>query len=350
MGQDCKIEWTDATANPIRARNRATGKVGHFCVKVSPGCAHCFAERLQVRFGNRVRYIQADADKVELFLDRVLLDKLRRTRAPRRVFWQDMSDLFHPMVPFEWIAEMWRVFHQTPHLTHQVLTKHPDRMAEFLARCGDRHAMGWITHDGTRPRDSYGGTGIIVGTDKTWPLPNVWLGTSVEDQERDYRIRHLLNCPATVRFLSVEPLLGPLDLSPWLPVDDPDARDGCLIDWVIVGGESGPGARPMHPDWVRDLRDQTQAAGVAFFFKQWGAWAPACDYYEEEDDIRERALDQRHLLLSLDGRHLRPFDRPNCPLDGQPPLGTWVMHRVGKKAAGRVLDGRTWDQLPKGAA
>ena len=189
------------------------------------------------------------------------------------------------MVPAEWLADPLALIAQTPHLDWLLLTKRPELWRERI------HAACW-------PASSPGGGSLAAAWKGGSPPPNVWIGTSVEDQQRaEERVPHLLKIPARVRFLSCEPLLGELDLGflidgePW------------LVDWVICGGESGPGARPMHPAWARSLRDQCQEAGVAFHFKQWGAWAPS-QYFG------------------------------------------WACSRVGKKKAGRELDGRTWDEVP----
>jgi protein gp37 len=268
------------------------------------------------------------------------LDQPRRWAKPRRIFVNSMSDLFHKDVPDEYIAQVWQVMATTPRHTYQILTKRPARMRSWLNRCA--RWDGYITHNG-EPVSSYGGSGLIVGYPDApvrrpgwdtgprggklrykpepvswgWPLPNVWLGVSVESQQwADIRIPALLDTPAAVRFLSCEPLLGPVNLRTDLMVgmacDPPDG-----IGWVIAGGESGPGARPMHPDWARSLRDQCQAADVPFLFKQWGEW--------------------------------RPLAGNECAQIGDEwPAGTraGMCRRIGKKAAGRELDGRTWDEYP----
>lgn len=246
VGDKSAIEWTEATWNPV------TG-----CDRVSEGCDHCYALTLAARLkamGNP-RY-QRDGDPrrsgpgfgVTLHEDQLQLPF--RWRRPRSVFVNSMSDLFHDAVPDEFIAKVWDVMVRTPQHTYQVLTKRPGRMASLLGRRG----LEFCASEGSVPR----------------PQPNIWLGTSVENQKwADVRIPKLLQTPSAVRFLSCEPLLGPISLEAWLtPLDN----DG--IDWAIVGGESGPGARPMHPEWARSLRDQCVAAAVPFFFKQWGGRTP----------------------------------------------------------------------------
>jgi protein gp37 len=357
VGQQTGIEWTDATWNPV---------VG--CRKVSEGCRHCYAKTLHdlrhaaSKAGKRVplQYARPFED-VQVMPDR--LEDPHHWRKPRRVFVNSVSDLFHEDVPDDFLARVFGVMRSEPRHTFQVLTKRPARMLDFLTRCR-LCEHDWITHDGTNPT-AFGGTGVIVGDPGTWPLPNVWLGVSVEDQQRaDERIPHLLRTPAAVRFLSCEPLLGPVDLGQGI---EPVHADDCLncgwdgerfidkekyeftsrgdlicpecgyasgmtsakasdesagIDWVIAGGESGTGARPMHPDWVRSLRDQCQAAGVAFFFKQWGEFIPA-DW--------DRGGPTGSFPVSLSD-----FQEVNG----------YRCVRVGKKAAGRQLDGREWSEFP----
>lgn len=318
MGDRTGIEWTEATWNPV------TG-----CTKVSPGCDHCYAEGIAHRFAGTKAY----PNGFEVTLRPERLDQPLRWRRPRRIFVNSMSDLFHKDVPDEYIAKVFAVMAAAPRHTFQILTKRHGRMRSLLS--GDRwllqvgdagEAMGLLDH-----------RALIEGT---WPLPNVWCGVSVEDQRwADIRIPALLETPAAVRFISAEPLLGPVQLQHewlapraiacWAPGHEPSTEDRAalaqvlraalrqldrkdpsdpaptFLDWVIVGGESGPGARAMHPDWARTLRDQCQAAGVPFLFKQWGEYA-----VEHESSIGG------------------------------------AMKRVGKKAAGRELDGRTWDEYP----
>jgi len=218
MGNKSTIEWTDATWNPV------TG-----CRKISPGCKHCYAERLALRLqamGNR-RY--RNGFLVTLHPDQLNLPL--RWREPRRIFVNSMSDLFHEAVPDRFIMQAFEIMGQAHWHVFQILTKRADRLANLAPE------LPWA--------------------------PNVWQGVSVETRRYFPRIERLRDVPAAVRFLSLEPLLGPL---PGLPLDG--------IDWVIVGGESGPDHRPMRGEWVREIRDQCQAVGVPFFFKQWGGLRP----------------------------------------------------------------------------
>ncbi|MCT9932422.1 phage Gp37/Gp68 family protein [Planotetraspora sp. A-T 1434] len=251
MSDRSSIEWTDATWNPV------TG-----CTKVSPGCDRCYAETFAERWrGTKGHYFENGFD-VQLRPDK--LDQPLRWKKPRRIFVNSMSDLFHKDVPDDYIARVFALMALTPQHTYQILTKRHGRMRSLL-NSGHFVAKVWGEVDKRAP-----GVGAqAVSMWPSMPLPNVWLGVSVEDQKwADLRIPALLETPAAVRFLSCEPLLGPVDLAKSVPAK-PYWHDG--IDWVIVGGESGPGARPMHPDWVRSLRDQCQAANVAFFMKQAGA-------------------------------------------------------------------------------
>lgn len=261
MSDNSTIEWTDATWNPV------TG-----CEEVSPGCDHCYAKTFAERFrGTPGHYFEQGFD-VQLRPDKLLLPF--RWRKPRKVFVNSMSDLFHKDVPDAYIAEVFSVMARTPEHTYQVLTKRHGRMRSLLNRPSFRDNLA------------------VWGP---WPLPNVWLGVSVEDQARaDLRIPALLETPAAVRWISAEPLLGPVNLHAVRGLsgqyghqgahrgigtaDCPTERhhhhdDRCRfpLDWVVVGGESGRGARPMHPAWARSLRDQCAEARVPFHFKQAGS-------------------------------------------------------------------------------
>lgn len=236
MADNSAIEWTEATWNPV------TG-----CTKVSDGCQNCYAETFAERWRGIPGHPYEQGFDLRFWPER--LEQPLKWKRPRLIFVNSMSDLFHQRVPSSFIEKVFEVMAQTPHHTYQMLTKRPHRMASVLRR---------IQPD---------------------PLPHVWLGTSIESDEFVWRADHLRQVPASVRFLSLEPLLGPLP-----------SLDYTAIDWVIVGGESGPRHRPMEMDWVREIRTSSREAGSAFFFKQVGGRTP--------------------------------------------------------KANGRELDGRTWDEMP----
>ncbi len=264
------IEWTDATWNPV------TG-----CSKVSPGCAHCYAETLSLRRGWSAKpWIEKNASgNVILHFDR--LEMPLHWRKPRRVFVDSMSDLFHAEVLTAFLDDVFAVMALTQHLTYQILTKRPVRM------------LAYVDHPST-PGNVEAIVDRIAGERRwcppplAWPLPNVWLGVSAEYQRQaDERIPILLDTPAAVRFVSVEPMLGPIDLhaDQWPACSRyPDAA----IDWVIVGGESGPRRRPFDPDWARSLRNQCAAAGVPLFVKQLGGARPGADLENLPPDLRIR--------------------------------------------------------------
>lgn len=246
MSDRTKIQWTDATWNPV------TG-----CTRVSPGCDHCYALTLAERFrGTPGHYFEQGFDVV------LRPDKLEQPlhwKKPRLVFVNSMSDLFHEQIPDEYIARVWAVMAMSRRHTFQVLTKRHGRMRSLLNRPEFWRAVRRsVTTDLNRIPEAVG----LVRD----PLPNVWLGVSVEDQKwANIRIPALLDTPAAIRFISAEPLLGPVDIFASSKID----RDPGL-DWVIVGGESGRGARPMDPSWARTLRDECVQSGIAFHFKQWG--------------------------------------------------------------------------------
>jgi protein gp37 len=238
------IQWTDETWNPV------TG-----CSKVSPGCAHCYAETLALtRLAGKTGYPglpwTPENAEANVVLRPERLRKPLSWKEPRRVFVNSMSDLFHELVPPEYIDQVFAVMARAPQHTFQVLTKRPERMPGYLVGDGITRRP-WIA------------LAAQMNIDDRWPLPNVWLGTSIENDRFVGRADPLRETPAAVRFLSLEPLLGPLP-----------SLDLTGIDWVIVGGESGPEHRPIRVEWVRDLRDRCNAAGVAFFFKQWGGRTP----------------------------------------------------------------------------
>lgn len=302
MGDKSKIEWTEATFNPWWG-----------CTKISPGCDHCYAERDSKRFAPGLwgvdggRRLFGDAHWNQPFTWNA---RAQRAGKRMRVFCASMADVFdnHPAVTDE-RERLWRVIEETPMLDWQLLTKRVSNVAKMVP--------------------------------PTWMLagfpPNVWMGISVVNQEEaDRDVPKLLRLPVRVRWLSCEPLLGPIDLRSHLEGhctlhdfaggfcvqrDHPEVQ---RLGWVVVGGESGPKARPMHPEWARSLRDQCAAAGVPHLFKQWGEWLP-CGMVTDQPHNTNRSP-------------------PGAEIDGH------RFVRIGKRAAGRLLDGRTWDEYPSRVA
>lgn len=341
MADGTKIEWTDATWNPI------TG-----CSVVSPGCTNCYAMRLA---GTRLKHLPSRASLTvdskagpvwngKIRLNSEWLDQPLRWKRPRRIFVCAHGDLFAENVPDEWIDQAFAVMALAPQHTFQVLTKRAARMRAYVSALPGRAdavaraaACLWPGEDSD---EAYYPVDEAIRS----PLPNVWLGVSAEDQRRaDERIPDLLATPAAVRFVSAEPLLGPIDLSRAIPGTSRSPlkggnSDGSAaitdwaglprLDWIIVGGESGPGARPMHPTWARAMRDQCAAAGVPFFFKQWGSWAH---------------------IPGLEKAPYRPTERLR---DGGPKfqrqdLDGAAMLNLGKKGSGRMLDGVEHNGFPE---
>lgn len=318
MAENSKIEWTDHTFNPW---------IG--CQVASPdGCKNCYAEALVQRFGDdfsQRRRTSAANWKLPLKWNAQAEREGRRFR----VFCASLADVFDNQVPVQWRRDLFDLIEATPHLDWLLLTKRIGNARRLYA-------------------DAY------LDSARPWPA-NVWLGATVVNQEEaDRDIPKLLAVPARVRFLSIEPMLGPIELGlrceNWSDdiVMDPEtgacecckACDytgiGNAIDWVICGGESGPHARPMHPDWARSLRDQCSAAGVPFLFKQWGEWTPGVNVIRMHGKVRTAELHE-------DGWHLYREDlaRDDGHIDDEPDL-----YRVGKKEAGRLLEGRIHDGFP----
>jgi protein gp37 len=372
MAANTSIEWTDATWPVIAG-----------CKEISPGCANCYSARLTAtRLRHTPKYrglavIGANGHPRFTGESRLAREHLHwpmKWRAPRRIFVADMSDLFYERVTDGEIMDVFRVISGCPLHTFQILTKRPERMAEWFRKWADVAEPGaeWdaklvrgpaevrAAHSSARSRlfaDMIEGWGTPpdgaaypsydwMEGPRWWPaiFHNAWLGVSVEDRKHGLpRIDALRRIPAAVRFLSIEPLLedlGTIDLSG--------------IHQVIVGGESGPGARPMHPDWARSIRDQCVAARVSFFFKQWGHHAP---WLDESRFTHSGAEEREHVWLAPNGDHgacwIIDDDGSWSNWTGEPPMGpdgitttAAVLAPIGKKRAGRILDGRTWDEFP----
>lgn len=342
------IEWTDKSINPIRAR--LNGYDGHHCQKISDGCKHCYASNFQPRFGMPTFDKAVGRKMVEHYLDVSKFEQVLRRREPTKWFWSDMTDLFGEWVSFEWIAACVGVMLATPWHTHQILTKRSKRLLAFhrwVNQNGDADRV--VACQAARvlyPSENDRGAHLMFEHHAAgeWPPPNVWWGVSAEDQNHaNERVSRLLRCPAAVRFVSAEPLLGPIRFGdvPGLNLVGQAGLDLLRNFWVIVGGESGHGARPMAERWALSIRDQCERANVPFFFKQWGAWEPAGQVVEfEHGPIDAAGAEEGFSLRKKDAGHrilYRVVD------------GKW-MRRVGKKKAGRLLDGRLYDGYPRGAA
>lgn len=341
--RDTGISWTDETWNPV---------VG--CSIVSPACTNCYAMGMAARIermsGGATHYAGTTrtvngkpvwTGTLARAPDHILTAPLRWKR-PRRVFVNSMSDLFHEDMPEEWIDDVFAVMALSPQHTFQVLTKRPERMQAYL--CDDWAKRARLAVEGlTLPvlskaaGDAQDRLRRYTASDFPHPLENVWLGVTAEDQARaDERIPLLLVTPAAVRFVSAEPLLGPIDYRR-IKLTDTSTYNGSLVtvdvlsarylNWIIVGGESGPSSRPTHPDWVRSIRDQCVEAGVAFHFKQRGDWS-----WLEPDDGEWPTDMPSFCRLGVDGR--------------RSPDG-WPMQKVGKRFAGRTLDGKIHDAFPE---
>lgn len=330
MAENTLIEWAHHTFNPWRG-----------CAKVSAGCKFCYAESWASRFGSRFggwgpngrRVVAADSRWWEPF---VWNRKAQVAGERHRVFSSSLADVFEApdTMPAASVMDVRRarlrlmtLIQATPALDWLLLTKRPGRVVELLADLRDATDLDMTG----RTRESL--RAWIAGE----PPANVWMGTSVEDQATaDERIADLLRIPARVRFLSMEPLLTPVDIRPYLADFELGLGSGRgNLHWVIVGGESGPQARPMHPDWARSIRDQCRAAGVPFLFKQWGEWTPWPGFDPAGKGRPVRAVfPDGSDLLDLTGR-------------GTNGEGSARMARVGKKAAGRILDGAIHDEFPE---
>ncbi|MBC2594900.1 phage Gp37/Gp68 family protein [Ruficoccus amylovorans] len=330
MAENTKIEWCDHTFNPWMG-----------CTKVSPGCAHCYAETRMDKRLHKVRWGKGqprqrtgvanwklplkwdgEAQKATGAFDESFFNQAKLSQKRPRVFCASLADWLDHEVPTQWRVDLLNLIEQTHNLDWLLLSKRPESWSARLHEAmggGSELARRWLNGE---------------------PPANIWVGTTVENQLlADERIPALLRIPANVRFLSCEPLLGPVNLSA-IPTGEGHGlneafpritmnplrralRDAPHVHWVITGGESGPNARPMHQDWARSLRDQCAAASVPFLFKQWGEWRPADD----------RDSDRPHWVGIPDGSEEDFSDSP--------------MVRVGKKAAGRLLDAVEHNEFPQ---
>lgn len=342
-----KIEWAEETWSPI------TG-----CTKISEGCKNCYAERMAKRLANieGSGYDKDDPFKVTYHPER--LDQPLKWKKPRRIFVCSMGDLFHEDVPFWKVDEVFAIMQKADHHIYMVLTKRPRRMHKYFTE--------WLEGENRfiNLEGAYRDMKIDPPRVTCFPFHNVWLGVTVENQAAaDERIPWLLKTPAEVRFVSVEPMLGPVNLEPYLqypPMTENYKMTFGLnefkgLDWVICGGESGPHARPMHPDWARGLRDQCQVAGVPFFFKQWGEWGIDPQegiHWQYSLNNLENGIDYSEHYGKLEwwtcASSTEKKKRGNrTPVAYDQEGNATVLKRVGKKAAGRLLDWREWNEWPE---
>lgn len=346
MADRTSIEWTDATWTPVKG-----------CTRASEGCRNCYAEIMAARFSGPGQWgeglatiVQTPAGKDHRWTGAIRFDEAELLkplswRRPRKIFVCSTADLFHEGVTDEQIDRVFAVMALCPQHTFQVLTKRSARMrAYMLGQHFDGVRRMRVLDGASRLARDWKQHARAVWQAETWPLPNVWLGVSAEDQPQwDKRTADLRETPAAIRWVSAEPLLSNINMRFAVAKVGPDGRfprfaDARGIDWVVAGGESGPGARPLHPDWVRSLRLQCAFAGVPFLFKQWGDWAPYLDRDKEDPDWRapysrfERS--KGFCFINRAG---------GCGFHGD---RLHVMQRVGKGRAGRTLDGVVHDAYP----
>lgn len=391
------IEWTNATWNMIRARRRQVTdngavreRVGWHCEHASPGCRRCYAEGINRRLGTGLDFKpvhlvrpaagQTPGESLSIWMDRTILMQPVRWRDPRRIFPCAMTDLFGAFVPEAMIDAVFAVMLATPRHTYQVLTKRAQRMRLYvndpgrlqrIMAAGERlvdelqgdgnhrvaRAMGEATRKAERPLART--TSSSPDEHRLWPLPNVWLGVSAEDQRRaDERVYELVRTRAVQHWVSVEPMLGAVDftrirtpvglvdaLRPGRPAGLPAGEGFTPLSWVVPGGESGSGCRPSHPDWFRQLHAACVDAGTAFFFKQHGGWVeddtegPVRDVFQH-DALRHPRRRPRRGFISLSGHFVRTIR------DAMPGAPYRPILNVGKRKAGAHLDGSIRQAYP----
>lgn len=304
MGSKSKIEWTEASWNMISG-----------CTKISAGCKNCYAERMAARFGRDFSTVVCDESK---------LDQPTHWNRPRKIFVCSTADLFHADVPFSFIDKVFAIMEANPRHTFQVLTKRADRMAEWFEY---RSAI----HNFAKGPETM--------------LPNVWVGVTAENQEMaDFRIPFLFKCPAAIRFVSVEPMIGNVDLCRFL-----SGEMGRKLDWVIIGGESGQNARPCHPMWVRNLVNNCRLFNAPIMFKQWGEWGPAEEISDESrSEWVNSDKDTKSLLMMSDGSSKETFFGPRTPFEpAWATPGKALMLKLGKHKTGRFIDENEYLEYPK---
>lgn len=370
------IEWTHIPGykgeswNPIRALRN--GKPGWHCEHVTEACRNCYAEAQNrntrnLAFGTGLGYKPGHRADIDIVLDEKTLLAPLRWKKPRAIFVCSMTDLFGEWVTGAMLDRIHAVMALCPQHIWIVLTKRPERQREYLAFDDARQCVGWFAAPQimTKHAPKWRGESVhgqnrirVASAGLFWPLPNVWRGVSVCDQDdANAFVPILLATPAAIRFVSYEPALGPVDFHDLVVEDnrpgeqhfsalecDTDIADCAaepwgtnVLDWIIAGGESGPNARPAHPDWFRSARDQCQAAGVPFFFKQWGEWAPGEVAGPNERPINAATWFNDEWIFQRVGKA-----QPDDHRDDEPD-----MFRVGKTRAGRTLDGVEHSEFPE---
>lgn len=361
MSDGSTIEWLDrpgtkpASWNPIRAARKVLGqetqgagsdtRIGWYCEHVHEGCRFCYAESFNLRLGNGLEYKPGNRDQISIFLDEKTLLQPLKWKSPRTIFVCSMTDLYGPWVKDEWLDKIKAVQTLTPQHTYIELTKRPERMRDYAMNPLRRNEIE-LAAEKIKPNV---GTPFSPKWTIAYPLPNVWGLVSCSTQEdADKFIPILLSTPLAIRGVSAEPLLGPIDFDAVPVTVAPGFFGGALrwhhrgkchldegivyptLDWIIVGGESGRNARPMHPDWTDSINAQCEAAGTAFFMKQWGEWAP-------------------HMGSASDGpsaSSLMSCTNYHNFYDGAGKIERQVF-RVGKTRAGRLLNGALHNGFPQ---
>lgn len=371
MAAKTSIEWAasadgtpGATWNPLRAIDTETGRRGTFCVHASAGCVNCYAETFQARTlpGNGIglAYTAQNLPRVKFYLDEKMLTAPMRRARPTTYFLSSMTDVFGEFVDPAFVDRLFAVMALCTKHTFIVVTKRSAWMRAYFEAIAreqmlrdEMETLCPSRFDGIACELTASPWAAGAIEDRQWPLRNVILMVSCEDQANaEERIPDLLATPAAARGVSLEPLLGPILLDAWAERIGPSAWRS-KIDWAIVGGESGPNARPMHPRWAESLRDQCAAAGIPFFFKQWGGWKPICAMADGEDDCLYHPAPEMHpdasrrckvgqSILHDDGS-IHSITAPGAYLAG---TNSMLTFKVGKGRAGRLLDGREWSERP----
>jgi protein gp37 len=353
MASKTKIEWCDATWNIFSG-----------CTSVSDGCTNCYA-RAMAQWQPAIHQEGKDFSEVVFHQDR--LDVPLRWRKPRKIFVNSMSDIFHEQAVHahpSWIAAVFAVAALSPRHTFMLLTKRPHLAVKWFEDYLRDDTAGVMSlaferYYGTTEPDASGM--IHNAVEKHWPLPNVWIGATIESQKYIDRVHNLLKCPARIHFVSHGPALGPLNFPPKTfgqGSDCPECgymvsvdEDGCCIscgrdvmwygiDWLITEGETGRNARPMHPEWAINDRDQCQKAKIPFFFKQWGVWAPRSIHLQ-----KPKIKNTKFGVLNIDG-NFHPWELGKGQ-DIDPVTNDAYMVRVGKKHSGRLLEGQEYSEFPE---